>query len=189
MAVQAKVIKSKATASWLPPEEEVEDLIAKYEDFDFRFPLPPPVAPLPKTPPPVASSSRVPKRKGYKSNLDNSDSDVKSFKRQKTDQDEDSSSDGSDQSEDPDERNAQIYGGQWYEVYEGENAHIAAEKRNASLCSGRALTSHPKPHSSRGCNWSKVQVTKEGEVAAHKPKGNEKAPIAPRQRGKDKAGV
>ncbi|KAK7017072.1 hypothetical protein VNI00_018702 [Paramarasmius palmivorus] len=182
MAVQAKVIKAKATASWLPPEEEVEDLIAKYEDFDFRFPLPPPVAPLPKTPPPVASSSRVPKRKGYKSNLDNSDSDVKSFKRQKTDQDEDSSSDGSDQSEDPDDRNAQIYGGQWYEVYEGENAHIAAEnKKSLSL----AAPSQPK-RTPRADATVTVRVPKK-EVAPSKPKGKEKAPSAPRQRGKDKA--
>ncbi|KAK7027513.1 hypothetical protein VNI00_015146 [Paramarasmius palmivorus] len=151
-----------------------------YEDFDFQFPLPPPVAPLSKTPPPVASSSQVPKRKGYKSNLDNSDSDVKPFKCLKTDQDDDSSSKGSDHSEDPDDRNAQIYGRQWYEAYEGENAHIAAEAKKALSLVG---PSQPKrtPRAE-----ATVRVQKK-EVGPSKPKGKDKASSAPRAKGKDKA--
>ncbi|KAK7026746.1 hypothetical protein VNI00_015519 [Paramarasmius palmivorus] len=179
-ALQGKVIKAKATVGWLPPEDEVKDLVEKYEDFDFHYPLPPPVVPLPKTPPLVASSSRVPKQKGYKSNLDNSDSDVKSFKRLKTDQDEDSSSDDSDHSEDPNDRNAQIYGGQWYEAYEGENAHIAAEAKKALSLAG---PSQPKRTPRADAT---VRVQKK-EAVPSKPKGKEKATSAPQARGKDKA--
>ncbi|KAK7018808.1 hypothetical protein VNI00_018199, partial [Paramarasmius palmivorus] len=150
-------------------------------DFDFRYPLPPPVAPLPKTPPPVASSSRVLKRKEYKSNLDNSDSDIKPSKCSRTDPDDGFSSDGSDQSEDPDERNAQTYGGQWYEAYEGENAHIAAEAKKAPLL---AAPSQPK-RTPRADATVSVRVQKK-EAVPSKPKGKEKATSAPRARGKDK---
>ena len=43
-ALQGKVIKTKATVGWLPPEDEVEDLVEKYEVrhmkvffFDYFF--------------------------------------------------------------------------------------------------------------------------------------------------------
>ncbi|KAK7017009.1 hypothetical protein VNI00_018772 [Paramarasmius palmivorus] len=186
MAVDAKVISRKEFSSWLPSTAETNELVKTFEDFDFHSSLPPPVRPKVKTPPPIASSSKGPKRKKPSSGLDISDSEPKPPKRSKIQIQEDSFSEDSYESEHAGvEETTKSYGGEW--SYDGgqELTPVAPTKtssRRQSPSPEATVTTRNKPSTSLPKGKGK------DKASAPKPKGKDKTAdreklIAPELRG------
>ncbi|KAK7015183.1 hypothetical protein VNI00_019163 [Paramarasmius palmivorus] len=169
MAVDAKVISRKEFSSWLPSTAETNELVKTFEDFDFHSSLP---LPKVKTPPPIASSSKGPKRKKPSSGLDISDSEPKPPKRSKIQIQEDSFSEDSYESEHAGvEETTKSYGGEW--SYDGgqELTPVAPTKTSSRRRS-------PSPEAT-------VTTRNKPSTSLPKGKGKDKA-SAPKPKGKDK---